>query len=514
MPALRKAIPALLLFALSLGACEWSFATKRQLGYMGGLADNWFALGLNLRSHSVFGEGAEPTLFKPPGYPLLVAGVLALSPSPEGSSKSSSFGPGSELAGLSLPYAEDGLLRGSRAVFHAHGALLGATAAILYLWLSPFLSFRPAFLAGLVFGTNPYCLVLAGLLNYSVAHLFLLVLSCFVLQKALEANEGGFFLFLVSGVLWGGATLLRPVTLLLPPFALTALALYSPSRRRALRGFFALVLGMSLVILPWTFRNYRLSGRLVPVNAQAWKAIWAGTVKPVAIDTDHFRYKLLRDEAIVLESQVAGEAHRVGWEPLGVRENLALEDRFREAALKNLRHHPRVYLGNAWRSFWTFTTDFNTVLVGLFDYVQGRPNEEIEQKWFAPKTPQPFQPPFPRGSSPGAVLGLLALPSGRIELFFDGLSILALLGLITAPFARARFLIVPGLVLLCLAAAHSVTWMDLMYYYVKVPFVVIFGISFVSLLKGSPSAAVSALGSVLEWTIGVVWLFLAVTHVF
>jgi hypothetical protein len=494
----RRAL-ALLLFGLTLGACGWSLVKNRQLGYMGGLADTWYALGLNLNANGVFGQGLEPTVFKPPGYPAFIAVVLSIVGAPRKSSDIAIFPPQSDLFGLSVPFDPGDLERGALAIYWAQSALLAASAALLFLWLSSFSGLRPAFVAGFVLGINPYCVILTGLLNYSVTHLFLLILGCWSLQQALESTERRALRLALSGVCWGLATLVRPVTLILPPFLYLAMVPFSASHAKAIRNFMALMLGMGLVLAPWTLRNFALTHRLVPVNAQAWKNIWAATVQPVAADPNHFRYKTVRASAIAIESAVAGSAHRVGWEPLSIPENLALEDRFKSAALHNIRERPTLYLGNAWRSFITFNKDLNTVLIKVFLYIQKKRAEEVQQNWFAPRASQDF---YPSGTSEG------------VSRFFAALDVLACLGLIAAVWRRTPALLVPGLIHLCLAVAHSVTWMDLMYYYVKVPFVLAFAFFFTHRvaawsLPGLGGARRVSLGLVLDLALAFSCLWLA-----
>jgi hypothetical protein len=451
---------------------------------MGGLADNWYALGVNLAEDGVFGEGGRPTLFKPPGYPFFVAVVLRVVGVPQRALTLSRFPPASDLAGLSLPFDENDLRRGATGVYHMQGLLLATSAALLYGWLAPLFGPRLALLAGLLFGTSPYSIVLTGLLNYSVAHLFLIIAASLSLQRALRAETNRGLLLSLSGTLWGASTLVRPVTLLLPPFLCLALVPVSPSLAQASRRLAHVLFGMGLVIAPWTCRNYAVSGRLVPVNAQAWKSVWAGTVKPIQADPSHFRYKWLREEAIAIESQVAGEEHRVGWEPLDVKENLALEDRFEAEARRNIYERPSVYLGNAGRSFATFQGDLNTVLIDVFSFIQAKGAEEIQQNWFAPRATQDFHPR--RRLSLGEAVGGL----------FVVLDVLALAGLVLGYLRRAAYLLVPGAVYLCLAVAHSITWMDLMYYYVKVPFLIVFALSF--LREAGCSAGVRPVSRAIE----------------
>src|SRR5262245_52812788 len=107
-PARRRVLELSLLAGLTaFVAVAISLSSHRQLGYLRGLSDRWFALGLNLSARAVFGEGDERTVFKPPGYPLLIAAAVrtVLGPPPE--AEPGSFPGDSSLVGLTLPYPLD-----------------------------------------------------------------------------------------------------------------------------------------------------------------------------------------------------------------------------------------------------------------------------------------------------------------------------------------------------------------------------------------------------------------------
>jgi len=90
----------------------------------------------------------------------------------------------------------------------------------------------------------------------------------------LSLLSGGFALLLLrsswwsiaSGMLCGLAALTQPALLFLPLlFGLASMATEFTSRQKLCR-LFAIVLGMAVVIAPWTYRNYRIFGEFVPIS--------------------------------------------------------------------------------------------------------------------------------------------------------------------------------------------------------------------------------------------------------
>ena len=76
---------------------------------------------------------------------------------------------------------------------------------------------------------------------------------------------------LAAGILCGAAILVRPAMLFFLPLA-TVWLLW----RRIPRAALALLLGTTLVVLPWTVRNYRTYGRVVLVASEGGVTFWTG----------------------------------------------------------------------------------------------------------------------------------------------------------------------------------------------------------------------------------------------
>lgn len=403
-----------------------SLRLDRQLGLLFGLTDEWFSLGLALRATGTLGFDSQPSVLRPPGYPAFVAAVAWLSGADPG-----------PVAGVML----------------AQCVLLALSAALLTLWSSRFLKPLAATAAGLLFGINPYSIVLIGLLNYSVLHLLAVIVACALLHAALETPDARRPMAL-AGAAWGLAALVRPTSLLAPAVLLLALrALLRLSWRRALQATLVFAAAMLGVIAPWTLRNYRVTGRLVPVNAQGQTALWGSTVIRFGLDPNHFHWRrLYADHFLPVFARVTGEPEYSY--ATYVRNNLALEDAFGGAARANLRAQPGVYAFNVARSFVAFGAHINSMLIDVFRVLQ---------------------------------TGRLGWTGRAFEAYFGTLTLFAALGLGLALARRDPGLAAPLVGLLSFWVAHTLVYMDLMYYYVKLPFVFVFAFSFVSRLHERPA---------------------------
>ena len=453
------------MFALTLSVCAISLTTHRQLGYLRGMADRWLGLGLNLRVNGVLGDGQEPTVFKPPGYPAFIAlVVLVRGEAPQRIGVYTSYPAWSELHGLPLPYDPAAVARAVSAVYWAQAIALSAAAALLFLWLCRVAREPVAFVGALLFGLSPHTLILVGFLHYSVLHLLLMIAGALALEHALASAPPARGRWVLAGMVWGLATLVRPVTLLLPPFVLAVLLLRRRTRpwRTALGAALVFTLGMGAVLAPYTARNYARSGTLIPVSAQVWMNLWAASLSDVPPQPDHIRWKAVREPLMRILKRVPESPLRT--DPETVRDSLRLEAEFRRLTIRNLERKPGVYAANVAASLWTLVRDVPTVLVKNFQYM-GRPEATVRD-WYALDRKQDFHPPGASRASAWMVhvLGLFSLAALIVDLR-----------------RRDPALLVTAALWLCVVVAHALVWMDLLYYYVKLPFVFVAGFRFVDL---------------------------------
>jgi hypothetical protein len=105
----------------------------------------------------------------------------------------------------------------------------------------------------------------------------------------------------------------------------------------------------------------------------------------------------------------------------------------------------------------SFNLHINSVILKVYQRIQ-QPGKPLGD-WYWPGDPQQFHP----GHAARAFEALIA-----------ALTLLSAASLALAARARAIVLLAPAAVYACFVVAHAITWMDLMYYYVKVPFLLAF----------------------------------------
>ena len=181
------------------------------------------------------GDGWGETYRRVPGYPVLLA-VLGL-PAP------------ASVAWLRLAQALV-TAAGAALVFSAAGRLVGPGARLP---------------AALIYALDPL-MVVAGVLLYPEASAAVLMLGAvFLIREA--ARKDSPVLSTLAGSAIGMVALLRPAALAVVPVMAFWPFVGGPARpgRRAMHAGLV-VLTCLLVLAPWTWRNYRIHGRFVPVS--------------------------------------------------------------------------------------------------------------------------------------------------------------------------------------------------------------------------------------------------------
>ena len=108
---------------------------------------------------------------------------------------------------------------------------------------------------------------------------FFMVATVLALDMALTAWRWA--AFFVAGALAGLSTLNKGTTLALPGALMVPILIAArPHWRRALQAGALLCAGFVLTLLPWTVRNYRVHGEVVPVATQMGWAIYTSYLPP------------------------------------------------------------------------------------------------------------------------------------------------------------------------------------------------------------------------------------------
>lgn len=184
----------------------------------------------------MIGQGFEPNYEKEPAYAILLGTLMSSLPR--------------DLLCLRL----------------AHAAVAALGCVLVFLVGRRIFGQVPAALAALCYALDPLS-VIAAVLLYPEAFAAMALLG--VVLAALNAvRDDRLAWSAAAGVLLGVLIQLRAVGLVLPPILMgwTILVLRgAPLRRRLLH---AVTIGAlsGLVLMPWTYRNYEVHGRLVPVS--------------------------------------------------------------------------------------------------------------------------------------------------------------------------------------------------------------------------------------------------------
>jgi hypothetical protein len=458
----HRLVSAAFIFLVTLAISLFSLSHNRQLGQMAGMAEEYFDLGIFLTLTYGFPLIENtPFVFRPPGYSFFIASVLTM------------------WGGLS---DDEARLRKSNdreleidikdavvVVLIAQCLLLSLSSVFLFLWLSSFLGLPVAMSFALAFGCNPYTIILTGLLHYGLLHIFFIIIASYALSHAVTRQHPvGLYLFF-AGVLWGLSALVRPVALILPVFAFF-IFLYRlwPSWMSIAKATIVFAIGMTVVIAPYTLRNYALTQRFIPVNAQAGAVFWGATAAQSDRDPNHFRWwNIWRSGGRQIFEKITDKSHYSYTDYIA--HNLELEDEFSKQAIQNLSRQPNVFVYNFVQNVLTFNIDINSVFIKAFQFIQD-PHKKIDKQWFEAGNPQGFH----SSASANAFSGFIYL-----------LTVLSAVGVGLALRKRDPALLVPGCVYVCLCIAHAITVMDLMHYYIKIPFLFVFAAYFVNAMSST-----------------------------
>jgi hypothetical protein len=411
------------LFAWGFGVFVLALAWSRGLA-LGttpiGASEEHFAIGQRLYRTDSLTAGSDPGVLRPPGYPAFVAATLNLR---DAFAAIRGVGPSQARAD------EDAVLLGQCLV-------VAATATVIFAFGVTMLSPLEAACAGLVFACGPITIALVGLRSYHLLHILGLAVGTAQLAFAARSPRGNPLDALLPGILWAIATLVRPVSLILPPFVLLLARLRRGGTWRSAALFTLLfTVGMAIPILPYTVRNHYVTGRLVLVNVQGGVQLWGATVERPQAPEDSLTWLALWSQyGMNIYRQVTGDAEY----NLTVYSThvIELEDAFRRQALRNLRRRPSVYLHNVVNNLRRFCSD-------------------------------------PMASWPTTFADQNNLPSSRthfvVSAYSLGLLLLAMPGLVRGLWRRDASAWTLFLVFCSLAAVHAIVFFYERYTYVKLP---------------------------------------------
>ena len=157
--------------------------------------------------------------------------------------------------------------------------IFGATALLLAkLAFFIFRNKQIALLTGVAYCFNPFAVILATDIQSECLHTLLVLAGVFLLLKANRTRNG--LLFFLSGLTWGAAVLNRPSALPVGVFLFALVFLFNLKKINFVgnvrQSLLMPVLGLVLIVAPWTFANYRATGDFILVSDAGGYTMWLG----------------------------------------------------------------------------------------------------------------------------------------------------------------------------------------------------------------------------------------------
>jgi 4-amino-4-deoxy-L-arabinose transferase-like glycosyltransferase len=314
-PARPRLTPALGLLVFGLGvvvamwAGSWAAPTGDDTSKYDALARNVIAgRGLSTMAEPPF----DPSAARAPVYPLFLASIYA-------------------VAGPS-PFA----------VLVVQSVVLGAAWVLLADLATRLFTRRVGILAGLLAALNPYLARTAGGVLTEALFMALVVALIWAFANGLLSSRARWFA--MTGVLWAGATLCRPATLVLLPLMVATVWVFVPAVVRSLRLAGVLLLCGLAGMAPWAIRNYVQFQEFIPLQTHAFGLnFWLTTIDPLDRPTATWAGKLddLRKKYPELEAfyQIRGSVAQK-----------AAEEHLIEIGRERVRQHPWRYVGERLRA--------------------------------------------------------------------------------------------------------------------------------------------------------------------
>jgi len=239
----------------------------------------------------------HPTAFRPPGYPIFLAGVYL-------------------LFGHSYP-----------AVRLVQALLDAVTCLLVYAIGTELFSRRVGLLAALGLSLHPLQVYMVGEFYSETLSFLFQALALWLAARMVRRREG--FLPLLVGVFLAATALTRPTATLWLPLMVVWTLIRPFSWKARGRDAVLMLMGLALLFTPWVVRNFVVFGEFIPVASLGGVGVWAGN-NPLSEGGG-----MLPDERTWGEG--APEWGWMGWEGLSETES---SRRFMERGLAWIRDHP------------------------------------------------------------------------------------------------------------------------------------------------------------------------------
>lgn len=226
-------------------------------------------------------------------------------------------------------------------------ALTEAASTVVLILLATWVAGRPivGMLAGLCFSLYPEAIRRTPGPATEPWFTFLLLLLCCALLWLFDNHT--WRRAAVCGCLIGLMSLTRPSFQFFPIFLAGVIMLrYRTAAWSAMRSQAVSALAFAMVVMPWTVRNYRVTGQFIPVTTQGPSDLYLGT--QIEYGRDFFDS---REVAVARRLEVGHELEARGG-------GVDVEHRFLTLALNEIRSRPLRYarsVGHRLLGFWYLT---------------------------------------------------------------------------------------------------------------------------------------------------------------
>lgn len=340
----RIALPAFILATILLSwfVSFWVYPniladTGREIGY-----DEYDYLGWNLAQGKGFrSDHGEESVIRGPGYPVFLATVYALS-----------GGHNHWLAQL------------------LQGLLSGATVWLTWLLARDLFGARIALWAAGMTALHPLFIWFSARIYAESFLTFFQTLSLYFLVRMVERQTWGRLLALALALTV--SVYVKSLSLFLLPIMLIFLWLRRIGFLRALGWTAAATTIVALLIAPWTWRNYQVTGRIVPVHASSALPLLSGHYEALAFfESPLSQQKGIHDSfdafPIVTESQGLPPAH---YPYRSLAEELNIETATNGFMLEYYRTQPHMFFVNSFLRFLMFwylgqTPMLSIIMIGV-----------------------------------------------------------------------------------------------------------------------------------------------------
>ena len=311
------AIVGLALILRLITATVWDAKTAESRFYFGD-SDSYWVLAETIAHGDEYRYG-EQRVFRTPGYPLFLAGLMSVWPG--------------ELPILAARFS---------------GAILGTLSVFLVIISGTrFIGERAGWLAGGLAAIWPEALLSDVLILSECLFVPLMLGQLFCMteiavRSAAQRNEQKVsrlvVLAVLAGVLSGCAILVRPSGIFFLPFAGMLIVCFSGRRVRWMGLLVMMGLAQTVVMSPWLIRNATLTGKVIPTTLTTGASLYDG-LRPTADGGSdmrfipEFRHQLTLQTELPEASEDRTKSQQIAFE-------IALDRTMRDAALDWATAHP------------------------------------------------------------------------------------------------------------------------------------------------------------------------------